>query len=1458
MKSIKLNSSSFYGMKIVLPIAVVIIIFGILILFRIDYQSQLREINKDYVFETNSKANEVEKWFRLQYTSASFFQQTTFFTRGVYQFIQNQSDSLLRRRVKERLLSSYQTGEYENIYLFDSKKPLVSAKNFQSEKFEKSTVNAIQKSLKTNKIQLVDIYWNSFHQKYFLEFIVPLSLPNIQPRIAIVLRINPDKSLCQIIRQYDSTKYFLVQYSNNDLLLFSDKNHNDSILQLKADKTKNWVEILAFQQIGKPIKGKDISGKDMVALMLPVKGTNWFLLAMEPENILYARLYRLENFALILTVVILLLIFAFFSFIAANQRRQFYQRSFNAEHEYNINLQKYRTILYSIGDAVITTDEKGIITLMNKVAEALTGYAEDEAKGKPLADIFVIANEFTLDRVENPVIRVIRENKTVGLANHTVLISHSGEIIPIMDSGSPVIDEQGNLLGVVLVFRDQREIKLQEQKTKEAEHQYSLLFDSLVDGMALHEIVFDEQNNPVNYFFVDVNKRFFEILSLPDNNVIGRLATEVYQVDEPPYLDIYSQVALTGEPVELETFFPPMNKYFRISIFRPSKNRFATIFQDLTEHKLLENERFRLLNILENSLNEIYVFDYYSWKFEYANQGAIRNIGYSIEELKNMTPLDIKPALDRESFEKLLEPLISGERSTVIFETYHRRKDGSTYPVEVHFQIQQEYGHRFFLTVINDISERKQVEEELIITEQKYTELFNSVNEAIFLCNPDNTEIVDVNNAVLKMFGYSSNEEVLGRKIIDLCQSENFNYDNLLEEIKNLTYESTQRFEWKCVHKKGHFFWLDITIKHAILGNKKLLIAIGRDITENKVVVEELQKSEEKFRSIFEDHAAVELIINPVNATIVEANKAASLFYGYSLDEFKNMPLDQINVRTIEQIKSSIQAVYNNENFFFEIQHKLANGEIRDVEVYSSKIMIGNDAFLHSIVHDVTQKKQIQKALSESEERFRLAFKISPDSININRMADGMYVDVNDGFCKIMGYTREEIIGHTTAELKIWVNLEDKEFLLKELKEKGACENLEAQFRCKNGTILTGLMSARIIMLQGIPHILTVTRDITSRKEMENQLIEAKEKAEESDRLKTAFLHNISHEIRTPMNAIIGFSDLLRNQDISNERKTKYINIIINSSKQLLSIVNDVLEISRIESNTVPIHLSVFNINELLEELYQLFAPKMNKIKLSLHSPLPSSNAYIEGDKEKIEQVLTNLLNNSYKYTSEGFIQYGYDIVGSNIQFFVKDSGIGIPENDHQRIFERFYQSNLSVAQIKGGSGLGLSIAKSLVEIMGGKIWLESQPGVGTSFYFTTPYRSIHLSSNSSSVDSVSLNKLKILVVEDNISNYEYLQNLLTLYGAKIEWAKTGIEAIDMAEKNNYNVILMDIKLPEMDGYEATKIIKKKMPLIPIIALTAFSLPEDIKVAEEAGCDAFLTKPVNKEDLFKQILKLSR
>ena len=391
--------------------------------------------------------------------------------------------------------------------------------------------------------------------------------------------------------------------------------------------------------------------------------------------------------------------------------------------------------------------------------------------------------------------------------------------------------------------------------------------------------------------------------------------------------------------------------------------------------------------------------------------------------------------------------------------------------------------------------------------------------------------------------------------------------------------------------------------------------------------------------------------------------------------------------------------------------------------------------------------------------------------------------------------------------------------------------------------------------------------NITDRKIAEIELLRSKEKAEESDRLKSAFLANMSHEIRTPMNGILGFAELLKEPDLPVQQQKEYISIIGKSGARMLNIINDIVDISKIEAGLMELSFGKSNINEQLEFLYTFFKPEVEAkgMKLSLRkgSPLFEANIYTDG--EKVYAILTNLIKNAIKYSDEGSIEFGYTKNERFVEYYVKDTGIGVPKNRQEAIFDRFVQADLSDIQVRQGAGLGLSISKAYAEMLGGQLWVESEEGVGSTFYFTLPYhdekndiKTIQPSSESeiSNHTGRELNGLKILIAEDDDVSEHLLSLSVRKLSREILKVRSGIEAVEICNQHpDLDLIFMDIQMPDLNGYEATRQIRAFNNKVVIIAQTAYGLSDDREKAIAAGCNDYIAKPIHKDVLVALIRK---
>lgn len=629
---------------------------------------------------------------------------------------------------------------------------------------------------------------------------------------------------------------------------------------------------------------------------------------------------------------------------------------------------------------------------------------------------------------------------------------------------------------------------------------------------------------------------------------------------------------------------------------------------------------------------------------------------------------------------------------------------------------------------------------------------------------------------------------------------------------------------------------------------------------ERKETVLKLKASNERYKTLMQQ-AGDAIFLCDMNGNILEANEKTFSILSFSEKELLQKKVSELASPSVTRIQKEElwNRLLKEKTLEFETILCDKAGRVFPVEISSGIVEIGEDNFVLSIARNISERKK-------SEEKIRqlsLGVEQSPASIIITNL-DGKIQYVNKKFTEVSGYCAEEVLGQNPRILKsgkmpdrvykkLWTTISSgKEW-------QGEIIN-----RRKNQSLYWELVSISPVKNEKgeATHYIAVKEDITGRKEMEAELRKAKHKAEESNKLKSEFLSNMSHEIRTPMNGIIGFASLLEDNDLSSGSRKNYVQIIQNSTRQLLHIIDEILEVSKLQTHQVKKVDREININELLIRCFSEFdkVAKNKGLSLYVKKGLSDKAAHVYVDGEKLHKVMDNLLDNALKFAQQGYVEMGYTQKGDKLTFYVKDTGIGIDPKAHKLIFEQFSQEDKRLSRSAGGLGLGLSIVKGNVELLNGKIRLVSNKGEGSTFFVEIPYQPVHpeLTMVPEGGDKPSQEHITVLVTEDEEVNYQYLEILLKKYqfDMRVIHAINGEEAVSLCTRYpEIKLVLMDLKMPGMSGLEATRLIKKQNPDLTVIAQTAYTALENQEEAQKAGCIAFLRKPTRKTDLFKVLDK---
>ncbi|MFW5761157.1 MAG: PAS domain S-box protein [Cyclobacteriaceae bacterium] len=993
-------------------------------------------------------------------------------------------------------------------------------------------------------------------------------------------------------------------------------------------------------------------------------------------------------------------------------------------------------------------------------------------------------------------------------------------------------------------------------------------------------------------------KDFLQIFGLNDNRIVHEIIYQQQQKDS-----------------FLATYKPNNDRYvIRFKSFIKDPAGLLYFFGDIeSSHQhniqLLKNATKPYIDLLNKSRDLIQVFTY-EGKIRYINNFWKKKLGYSDSELKK---LDLKDLVAPEYYEITKQKLFDianndiNNRLVTTFVTKNNKKINLS-----GFVYCNKRGGKIidFRGIFHDITEQIRAEKAQSLYYSIANLTIHSINIETFFANihEELKKVIEATNFYVALVN-EENHEITFPYLKDELIESDISPESVF--IRNITKYA--------IHKKTPLFLFEKDIKNLNLNQKIIIKDKGKIpkvyigvplILENRIIgIIAVQSYYSKDCYTINDLELLDFIsgqialsierkhkeerLNSQNARInaiiengshlVWAVDRELLFTSYN-QNFKNLftalfhvtpdnynlIADEIKIPQADLFRESYRKAFSGEPCSFELELVTNDDKGNWWEVFLNPIISSNEEIyeVSGIAHNITQKKRSELALQESEEKFRNIFESFQD-IYFRCNLSGEIVVVSPSIEELTGYTPETVVGKNITDYYLYSS-KTKHLIRQLIKQKGV-RNFEASIIANDGTILNCICNVRLVTdpKNQPAQIEGVVRDITKLKETNVELVRAKEMAERSVKVKESFLANMSHEIRTPMNGVIGMIDLLSGTNLDEEQQN-YIHTIKKSSETLLHILNDILDLSKIEAGKMQVKKAPVRIKRVMEKLYAMFSQQAMSKNTNLYYHIdPNLPEYVLTDETRLLQILSNLTSNAIKFTDGGgAIDVGIkpfvNEAGHSIKFDVSDSGIGISQENLEKLFMSFNQIDNSTSKAFGGTGLGLAISKALCKILGGEIGVYSTPGLGSTFWFTIqapPASGDQIEDYIEQEEDIEIKNFfknkspYILLVDDNIVNRQVAGEILKKAGCMVDMAESGFVAIEKAIKNRYDLILMDIQMPEMDGVMATNKIKnlglKQVP--PIVAMTAYSMKEDRDRFMNQGLDDYIAKPLRANELILKV-----
>lgn len=760
--------------------------------------------------------------------------------------------------------------------------------------------------------------------------------------------------------------------------------------------------------------------------------------------------------------------------------------------------------------------------------------------------------------------------------------------------------------------------------------------------------------------------------------------------------------------------------------------------------------------------------------------------------------------------------------------------------------------------------ELRRIQEELEASRRRYAALFDHAPVGYVVFDREH-QVISANQTFLAMTGLAA-EKVMNRSVTAFIhpdsQDDFYLYSNRLWSAQGQDSCELQ------ISKADHSVMTVKAVSNLFHEDDTSYVRMAfSDITKEKALLKLLDEEKNRFSVVASYVYNWEYWRGP-DGNLFYVSPSCERISGYTPEEFINNP--GLLAEIVHPDDAALFQAHEEEpipdtghDTFTEIDFRIVrkDGNIRWIGHVCRKVFSAEGLYLgiRSSNHDISERMQFQQSLERSESDYRLLFENITQGFALHEIildgegkpADYRFLKVNPGFERLTGLTAAGIIGKTVKQVlpgteDHWINT------------YGEVALTGVGRRFENFSAALGQHYEVWAFSPVRGQFAVVFTDVTDRVKAMQEMKRAKENAERSDQLKTLFLNNLSHEIRTPLNAIVGFSEFLNEEGLSKEQTRHMTSVISNNSMKLLEIIEGIVSISSIEAGLVEVFMTDFRMEQLMRGVYSRFLSMANDkgLRFRANNMLHESEQVISSDEGKLLQVLVSLVDNAIKFTEQGFVEFGVSRKDKVLQFYVADTGVGFDMQKSKSLFERFEQLETEQSDLRGGLGLGLPISKAYVEMLGGQVWFESEPGKGSTFYFTIPWVS-------KMQEEIPVRERRIpspgeartvLIAEDEENNFELARVILLSQNLDVLHAWNGLEAVDMVRENpGIDLVLMDIKMPVMNGHDATREIKRIRPELPVLALTAYALPGDREKILSSGCDDYIAKPISLHEFLEKV-----